>query len=187
MIKKANLEEAKLIYTKHMIKDFPDDEIPEYDRFIKLTEEKMHDIYLFEKDEKQVAYFISVEKNNNILITHLAVMEEFRSKGIGKIFLNEIKNYFSDKNMIIVEVEAEIRANNEEELNIIRKRKKYYLNSDFVQCDNMTYILYGVQYDILICKLNDSVQYNNFEIKKIIEEIYSKLRINESKLQIKLD
>ena len=127
MIRKASLEESKLIYTENMEKDFPDDEIPDYNRFVKLTEDNVHDVYLYSSNNQDVAYFITVENNNNILITHLAVMKEFRSKGLGKILLEEIKKFFKDKNILIVEVEAESRANNEEELDIINRRKRYYL------------------------------------------------------------
>ena len=118
MIRKASLEESKLIYTENMEKDFPDDEIPDYNRFVKLTEDNVHDVYLYSSNNQDVAYFITVENNNNILITHLAIMKEFRSKGLGKILLEEIKKFFKDKNILIVEVEAESRANNEEELDI---------------------------------------------------------------------
>ena len=47
MIRKASLEEAKLIYTKNMEKDFPEDEIPDYNKFVKLTEKNIHDVYLY--------------------------------------------------------------------------------------------------------------------------------------------
>lgn len=186
MITKANLEEAKIIYKEHMEFDFPDDEIPDYDRFIKLTEKKLHDVYVYKRENKEVAYFITVENNNNVLITHLAVMKEFRSKGIGKVFLEEIKNFFKNKNMIIVEVEAEVRANNDEELNIIKRRKNYYLKGQFVQCENMKYTLWGVEYDILIYLPNKKQSYSNNELKEIIERIYFSLGLDKSKLIIDL-
>ena len=69
MIRKASLEEAKLIYTKNMEKDFPEDEIPDYNKFVKLTEKNIHDVYLYNNNNSDVAYFITVEKDNNILIT----------------------------------------------------------------------------------------------------------------------
>ena len=184
MITKANLEEAKLIYKKHMEFDFPDDELPEYDRYVKLTKENIHNVYLYKVNNQNLAYFITVENNNNILITHLAVMKEFRSQGRGKVFLEEIKKYFKDKNMLIVEVEAEARANNDDELNIIKRRKNYYLKSDFKQCENMNYVLWGVPYDILIYVPNRIQNYSNNQIKDIMENIYCSLGLDNSKLII---
>ena len=185
MIRKASLEEAKLIYTKNMEMDFPSDEIPDYNRFVKLTEDNVHDVYLYNSDKQDVAYFITVEMNNNILITHLAVIKEFRSKGIGKILLEEIKNFFKNKNILIVEVEAESRANNKEELDIINRRKRYYSNLGFVQC-RMSYILYNVDYDILTYSPNNRT-YEPKEVKKIIEEIYKAVGIDQAKLKIEIN
>lgn len=186
MIRKASLEESKLIYKKYMIDDFPDDELPGYNRYIKLTKEKMHDVYLLEENSEVVAYFITTQTEGNILITHLAVVKKFRSKGIGKRLLNEIKSYFSKEKMLIVEVEAESRANNKEELEIINRRKRYYLKSGFIQCNNMKYILYNVEYDILVHELNKNINSDNYKIKEIMEKIYSRLGINKSKLEIEI-
>lgn len=186
MIRKANLEESKLIYKKYMVDDFPDDELPGYNRYIKLTKDKIHDIYLLEENNEIVAYFITTQTEGNILITHLAVVKKFRSKGIGKTLLKEIKTYFSKEKMLIVEVEAESRANNKEELEIINRRKRYYQNSGFIQCNNMKYILYNVEYDILICGLNNCGKVDNYKIKEIMEKIYSRLGINKSKLEIEI-
>lgn len=185
MIRKASLEEAKLIYTKNMEKDFPEDEIPDYNKFVKLTEKNIHDVYLYNNNNSDVAYFITVEKDNNILITHLAVIKEYRSKGIGKVLLEEIKKHFKDKNILIVEVEAESRANNKEELDIINRRKRYYSNLGLVQC-RMSYILYNVDYDILTYSPNNRT-YEPKEVKKIIEEIYKAVGIDESKLKIEIN
>ena len=113
-------------------------------------------------------------------------MREHRSKGIGRVFLEDIKKYFMDKNIIIVEVEAEVRAKNEEELNIIRRRKKYYVNGGFKECENLKYILYDVDYDILSYSTQQQKIYKNIEMKEIIEKIYSKVGIKESKLKIEI-
>ena len=186
MITKASIEEAEKLYKECIEKDFPDDEIPSYNQFVKLTQENIHTIYLYKQDNQNVAYFITVECNNNILISHLAVIKEFRSKGIGKILLEEIEKYFTGKNILIVEVEAESRANNEEELDIIKRRKKYYLNLGFKQCMNMSYVLYNVEYDILTFS-PDQKEYTGQEIKKIIEEIYSKVGLNKAMLKIEVN
>ena len=79
MITKASIEEAEKLYKECIEKDFPDDEIPSYNQFVKLTKENIHTIYLYKQDNQNVAYFITVECNNNILISHLAVIKEFRS------------------------------------------------------------------------------------------------------------
>lgn len=44
MITKANLEEAEKIYKEHMEYDFPDDENPDYERYIKLFDPTTEDL-----------------------------------------------------------------------------------------------------------------------------------------------
>lgn len=184
MILKASLEETKQLYKKYMENDFPKDEISNYSRFMKITEKNIHTVYLYKKDNIEVAYFVTIEKDENILITYLAVIEEFRGKGIGTELLEKIKEYFKDKNILIVEIEAESRAKNESELDIINRRKKYYLKSNFVQCNNMKYKLLGVEYNILIYVPNKKKKYSNMQLKEIIEEIYRTLNVDGSKLEI---
>lgn len=184
MIIKANIEEAKSIYMEYMIKDFPDDEIPDFNRFMKLTIENKQTVYLYKKDNKNVAYFITTEEDENVLITHLAVIKNYRSMGIGKVFIEEIKSFLKNKKLIIVEVENEKRANNSEELEVIKRRRKYYINAGFKKCEKIQYNLYGVDYDILIFEERKTEKYDDNEIINIIKKIYRKFDIDERKLII---
>ena len=93
MIEKVKLSESKEIYEKYMSQDFKENEIPELDDFIKLIEEEKSKVYIFKKENKKVAYFITMEVDKFILITHLAVIKEFRGKGLGKEFLKNIKKW----------------------------------------------------------------------------------------------
>lgn len=173
MIKKANFEEAIGVY-KYMQEDFLDSEIPNFKRFLKMTQENIHNVYIYEEDEQEIAYFITMEKNEKVLITHLAVIKEYRGKGIGKRFLESIKEFLSDKKILIVEVESEKNAKNGEELQVIEKRLRYYLNSGFKKCEGMEYILFGVDYYILTYS-GFTNKISNQEVKQIIEDIYDGL------------
>ncbi len=50
MIKKVNLEEALEIYN-FMKKDFPENEIPDYERFFQMTKENIHNVYVYEENK----------------------------------------------------------------------------------------------------------------------------------------
>lgn len=184
MIIKANIEEVKSIYMEYMINDFTDDEIPDFNRFMKLAIENKQTVYLYKKDNKNVAYFITTEEDENVLITHLAVIKNYRSMGIGKVFIEEIKSFLKNKKLIIVEVENEKRANNSEELEVIKRRRKYYINAGFKKCERIQYNLYGVDYDILIFEESKTEKYKDNEIINIIKKIYIKFGIDEKKLII---
>lgn len=175
MIKKVDLEKALEIYN-FMKEDFPKNEIPDYKRYLKFTKEHIHNVYVYEENEQEIAYFLTMEnvKNKNILITHLAVIEKYRGKGVGKRFIEEIKKFFIDKKMLIVEVETEKNAKNEQELKIIKKRINYYINAGFKKCEGLEYKLFNVDFYILIySKLNEKIF--NKEIKETIENIYDGL------------
>lgn len=175
MIKKVNLEEALEIYN-FMKKDFPENEIPDYGRFFQMTKENIHNVYVYEENNREIAYFITMEKGDNkkVLITHLAVIEKYRGKGVGKRFIEEIKKFFADKKMLLVEVESEKNAKNEQELKIIEKRINYYLKAGFKKCEGLEYKLFNIDFHILVYSIEDGKMLNK-EIKETIENIYNGL------------
>ena len=173
MIQKANLEKALEIY-KYMEKDFSRNEIPDYKRYLKLTKENIHNVYVYKENEQEVAYFITIEKEEKVLITHLAVIKGYRGKGVGKRLLEAIKNFLGNKEMLMVEGETEKNAQNEQELTIIEKRIRYYLNAGFRKCEGLEYTLFNMDYYILIysqCVSEISAK----EVKQAIEAIYEGL------------
>ncbi len=169
MIQKANLEKTIEIY-KFMEEDFPKSEIPDYENFLKLTERNIHNVYVYKENEQDIAYFITMEKDEKVLITHLAVIKNYR----GKRFIEEIKDFLSNKRVIILEVESEKNAKNEQELAIIEKRLRYYYNAGFKKCEGIEYRLFNMDYYILTySKLDKKI--SNEELKQTIENIYDGL------------
>lgn len=175
MIKKADLKKALEIYD-FMEKDFPKSEIPDVERYTRFTKENIHNVYMYEEDQQEVAYFITIEKaeNGKVLITHLAVIEEYRGKGVGKRFIEEIKKFFSDKKILIVEVESEKNAKNEQELKVIEKRINYYINAGFKKREELEYNLFNVDFYILTYSPS-SERISSIEMKKTIQDIYEGL------------
>ena len=182
MIIKIDEKQGLELYHKYMENDFPEDERPTYQNYKSLTLNHLHEIFIYKENDKEVAYFISIEKNNNILITHLAVIKEYRGKGIGKKLLEDIIEYYKDKNLIIVEAESEEMANNEKELEIIKRRKKYYISAGFIQQNNLKSLLTDVDYSILIYYYKSKL--DNEEIIKIIKNIYKNILPNKDYLVI---
>lgn len=178
MIEKANLEKALEIY-QYMKEDFPANEIPDNKGYFKLTKQNIHQVYVYKENEQEVAYFITLEKEEKVLITHLAVIKDYRGKGVGKRFIEEIKNFLGNKKMLMVEVETEKNAKNEQELAIIQKRIHYYFNAGFRKCEELKYSLFQVDYYILIySKLYNEISAK--EVKQTIEAIYAGLFSKEN-------
>ena len=78
------------------------------------------------------------------------------------------------KKVLIVEVETEKNAKNEQELEVIEKRLRYYLNAGFVKCNELNYVLYNVDYYILTYSTDESSTPPNM-LKDTIESIYDGL------------
>ena len=185
MIIKIEEKEGLELYKKYMETDFPEDERPSYKEYKKLTISNKHEIYKYQENGETVAYFRSREKDNNILITHLAVIKKYRGIGIGKRLLNSIINFYKNKNLLIVEAESEKMANNEAELDIIKKRKKYYLNAGFEEQKGVKYILTDVDYSILVYYYITKL--TNLELTNIIKSIYNDVLPNMDYLKIESD
>ena len=96
MIKKLDIEGAKKLYRNYMEKDFPDDEIPSYKHYVKLIEEGLSIPYTYEENNEEKAYIICVEKGDFVLLSHLAVLKEYRGQGIGTKLLEEIKAFYKE-------------------------------------------------------------------------------------------
>lgn len=188
MIEKVNLKKAKEIYIKYLNNDFNDNEVPNEEDYLNLVKEEKSIIYVYKKlineEEKEVAYFITMEKDDIILITHLAVIEEYRGKGIGTEFIKNIEEFFSNKKMLIVEVESKKMAKNEQELDKIIKRQKYYLRAGFKKYDKIDYRLFGSIYDILIYHIQQK-NISEANIKENIQKIYGE-EITNKYLKIKI-
>ena len=94
MIRKLDIEEAKKLYRDYIDEDFPNDERPNYNHYVKLLESEEFIPYSYEEENKMKAYIICIEKGDNVLISHLAVLKEYRGQGIGTKSLNEMKFFF---------------------------------------------------------------------------------------------
>ncbi len=129
------------------------------------------------------AYIICIEKGDNVLISHLAVLKEYRGQGIGTKSLNEMKFFFKDKQSVILE--AEEQAENKKALEIIKRRQKFYKKCGFTSYPNLDYELSGVKY-LIFAYSNLENKIEDGKLIEIIKELYKEILSNEKSLVIKL-
>lgn len=103
MIRKLNIENAKKLYKDYMEEDFPEDERPSYNHYLKLLENGETIAYTYDEKDEKKAYVICIEKEDYVLILHLAVFKEYRGQGIGTRLLEEIKFFYKEKQAVILE------------------------------------------------------------------------------------
>lgn len=185
MIRKLDIEEAKKLYQDYIDEDFPDDERPNYNHYVKLLESEEFIPYSYEEENKMKAYIICIEKGDNVLISHLAVLKEYRGQGIGTKLLDEMKFFYKDKQSVILEAEAEEQAENKKALEIIKRRQKFYTKCGFTSYSNLDYELSGVKYLIFIYSHLE----NKIDVEKLIEvikQLYSGVLKNFKILKMKI-
>lgn len=185
MIRKLDIEEAKKLYRDYIDEDFPDDERPNYNHYIKLIEDGLSTPYIYKENNEEKAYIICVEKGNYVLISHLAVLKEYRGQGIGTKLLDEMKFFYKDKQSVILEAEAEEQAENKKALETIKRRQKFYTKCGFTPYPNLDYELVGVKY-LIFAYSNLENKIEDGKLIEIIKELYKGILSNEKSLVIKL-
>lgn len=73
------------------------------------------------------AFFVCPKELEAVLLDYFAVMEEYRSSGVGGRFLEEMKQIFYEKQGILIETENIEEAANEQEETIRRRRNVFYV------------------------------------------------------------
>lgn len=177
MIKKENLKEAKFIYRTGIMRDFPIAERIPYSRFKRAVKNKIMNVYSYFINEKRIGYFVTIEEDGVIFISYLAINKEYRNMGFGSKMLNEFYEYFKTKKYIVIEADSPEGISDQNELDIINRRKKFYFKNGFEQLSGIDYCIYGVRYDILVYKLSCKLVTNTDAIE-VIKKMYSKITYN---------
>ena len=147
-LKNLNISQIDNIYNTYMTADFPKDELKPLSHIHRMLDGGIYCCYgLFEGDSL-VAYAYIVEVENIILVDYLAVLKDFRGKGIGSVLLDLLKKQYTDKK-ILIECENVAFAASEAEAVCRKRRISFYLNAGFIPT-KVTSCLYGAEY-VLLC------------------------------------
>lgn len=129
LIKTKNLKKIKQLYKSA----FPREEQIPFLIFRHYHKTNKLKTYILENEYKELLGFASIFIfKNNLLIHYLAVSKSFRSQGIGSIILTKLKGLYPTKKVI---VEIETISNFSKNINQCKKRKKFYFNNKFEQCN----------------------------------------------------
>ena len=171
-LKNIELNRLKEIY-KHIEHDFPPNEHAPYNViYWQLKKGSLKGLVLC-KGEYEVAYSIFTETSSEYTIVGLlAVYDEYRGHGFGTEFLKELKNIYSDRKGIIVEVEKPERAKNDAGRIVSQKRIKFYERAGFYLVPDIDYSIWDVPMHLMVLPLKASEQIINEEIGQVIYDFY---------------
>lgn len=177
MIRKENFKESKKIYRIGIMSDFPIAERIPYSRYKRAIKNKSMKTYGFYLENKKYGYISTMEENGVIFISYLAIDKMHRGKGYGTQLLIDIFKFFEKEKYIILEVDSPINIKNEKKLQVINRRKAFYVRNGFEELKQIDYRIFGVRYDLMLHKLKckDVV---NYEVIEAIRNMYSKVSNN---------
>ncbi|KNY28924.1 GNAT family N-acetyltransferase [Pseudobacteroides cellulosolvens] len=175
-IRKINDKELIDVY-KHIKKDFAPDEYAPYEVLYHQVQNGEQEGMILCKDEQDVAYAICAGSSPNgfVLISLLAVYEQFRCQGIGSVFLNKLGSKYSNKSGIIVEVEKPEESSSKEERDCRKKRIEFYKKAGFCLIPNIDYSIWDVPMHLMAMPLSVPIESINETIGNIMYEIYLQL------------
>ncbi|OOM77543.1 hypothetical protein CLPUN_22170 [Clostridium puniceum] len=170
-LKQLSSGEVEFIYNKHMIVDFPTEELKPIDAIQKLIKRKIYKCYGLYDSEELLAYAFFNTSKSYLLLDYYSVCKKYRNKGIGSKFLSILKENFKNYSGIIVEVE-DIKAAYTEAEKIIRKRRIDFYKKNGMKMTNVLCELFNVNYSIMCLsniELYDSIIYE--ELQNIYKEM----------------
>lgn len=152
IIKKLTREELISVYTTHSVRHFPADERKPVSSINRMAEEGVYAGYgLYRENDSELlcyAFFTALPGHRNILLDYFAVMEQYRSEGIGSYFLKKMKHSLPDCDGILIETENPEYAKDESERLIRDKRISFYERNGAYSAGILTEV-FGVHYRIL--------------------------------------
>ena len=150
LLRLADLDAAQLrrIYHEHMKEDFPAAELKPLEMIKKgIAEGYYRFLGLFDGDEI-IGYTGLIYHEDACLIDYLAVMPEWKNRGIGSVMLKLLKAYLKDTEYVIGEVEIPACGEDEAERNLRSRRMDFYLRSGFYDT-GMDVSVFGVRFRLL--------------------------------------
>lgn len=133
------------------------------------------------KDEEGIyayAIFLTDVKKEYTLLWYFATLKDYRKKGYGTIFLNEIKKNMKDTKLIIIEVERRGLGKNNIENEIREKRVEFYVKNNFKQT-NLNVNVYKIEVEIL-CVFNTDKKISKEELFNVYLKLYYTIRKKET-------
>lgn len=160
-MKILTIEEILTIYTSHSVRHFPENERKPVSSIRRMAAEGIYTgygLYLHENPAGLLGYafFTVLSDQNCCLLDYFAIMENYRSHGIGSLFLKYIKTSFQDIPGFLIESEDPDYAENASEYSIRCKRLAFYERNG-AAFTGIRASVFGVPYRLLFFPLHTEV------------------------------
>lgn len=146
-IRELSPEEFCDIYQSYLVKHFPEDEVKPLKHICRMWEADAYRVLGLFCGEAIVGYaFVALgQQAKMVLLDYYAILEEYRSQGIGGWFLAKMQNYFEGFHGILIETEDVDYAENDSQKKERVQRDSFYQRNGVVKM-SVTGEVYGVHY-----------------------------------------
>ncbi len=174
-IRQMDITELKEIYER-ITQDFAEGEYPPFVNLKRHFENNIQKGWILVVDGRDTAYSICAEgADGYVLISFFAVYKEYRKNGLGTLFLDKLKEIYSEAQGIIVEVEKVEEALHQEEVTIRERRLEFYRRAGFILVPGIEYVIWDVPMHLMVCPSKKDVESTIKNIGEIIYQIYLSL------------
>ena len=153
-MKKLTAEQVLSVYTEVAKEHFPVAELKPAPMVEKLLQEGAYEGLGLFYGEKLAAYalFAQVPGRGMLLLDYYAVLAAYRNGGMGSLFLQKMKECYSDREAILLETEKPEAAENKEEYTLRMRRNGFYERNGAVRTKICSRV-YDVDFDIFAIPL----------------------------------
>lgn len=172
-MRKEDKDFLTYLYTTHMQKDFPANEIKPLPTLLALMDKNRYIAYGFYENEELCGYalFTTTSDQCNILLDYFAVCANKRSNGYGSVFLQTMKEQLQGEyHYIIGEVEAIDYAEDPEDAGIRYRRIRFYERNGLRHTGLMSRLLNG-HFVILVIDLQEVPE--DDAVAKALADVYT--------------
>ena len=137
------------IYYSQMQTDFPSNEIKPLIAIENALENGIYECYGLFRGRITLGYAFLLRSGSRYLLDYFAILEAYRNKGLGSVFLNRLSKLLSESAYLICEVDAPDKEKDPELKARCEKRIQFYLHNGFQQT-RVTSCIFGADYRVLI-------------------------------------
>ena len=148
-----DIEHIQTIYSEHLVKDFPFNEVMPFSGIEKMMDSHMYECYGLYCDDKFAGYAFFLKQitagYNNYLLDYFAMLPEYRDQGYGSVFLGQLKEVLRDADCILVEADDPDQVENDAERKIRLRRIDFYKRNGYIPTKH-TMKVFGADYRLMV-------------------------------------
>jgi GNAT superfamily N-acetyltransferase len=170
-IRTMEVGELKRFY-QHIKQDFPAGEYPPYEILDRQLRQGLQDGLVYCVGQQDLAYSICAGSSDYVLLSLMAVLPEFRGKGVGSGLLQALQHRYSHKQAIIGEVDRPVLAAEYAEHKLRSERIEFYERAGYYLIPDIDYTIWDVPMHLIALPLRAARNDINKSIRSIMYQIY---------------